>query len=56
MAEDDPGFSTTAVAAGRLFWGLDSTDFLIDFLTHPNLFDDAEMTRLESLPEAARRN
>ncbi len=45
----------TAVAGGHLFWGEDSTDFLIGYLTAPDLFDDPEMARLTTLPEAARR-
>jgi len=45
----------TSIAGGRLFWGVDSTDFLLDYLADPALFDEPEMARLETLPEAASR-
>ena len=39
----------------ELFWGLDATDMLLEYLEHPGLFDDAEMQRLANLPVAAAR-
>lgn len=45
----------TFVADGRQFWGLDSTDFLLDSLDHPNLLDNPAMTRIPSVPIGAVR-
>jgi 2-hydroxychromene-2-carboxylate isomerase len=45
----------TFEAGGHLFWGMDSTDMLIDYLTRPAVFDSLEMRRLSSLPEGVRR-
>jgi 2-hydroxychromene-2-carboxylate isomerase len=45
----------TFVAGGELFWGFDATDLLLDFLGHPDLFDDPEMVRISHLPSAAQR-
>jgi len=45
----------TFVADGRLFWGIDATDMLRDYLDNPALFDSDEMKRLASLPVAAAR-
>jgi 2-hydroxychromene-2-carboxylate isomerase len=39
----------------ELFWGLDATDMLLDYLEHPGVFDDAEMQRIASLPVGAAR-
>ncbi len=39
----------TLVADGELFWGLDSMDLLLDYLTDRNLFEQSEMKRLESI-------
>jgi 2-hydroxychromene-2-carboxylate isomerase len=49
---DGPGAST---AAGELFWGLDATDMLLEYLTNPELFDDPEMRRIAALPVGAAR-
>ena len=40
----------TMVLEGQLFWGNDSCEMLQDYLDHPNLFDKAEMKRLQNLP------
>jgi 2-hydroxychromene-2-carboxylate isomerase len=45
----------TFVVAGHLFWGIDATDMLRDYLDNPELFDSDEMKRLASLPVAAVR-
>jgi hypothetical protein len=45
----------TAVLNGRLFWGQDSTDFLLDYAENPNLFDDADMKRVETIEPSAKR-
>ena len=45
----------TFVADGYLFWGIDATDMLRDYLDNPALFDSDEMKRLASLPVAAAR-
>ena len=39
----------TLFADGELFWGLDSIDLLLDYLTDRNLFRQSEMKRLESI-------
>jgi 2-hydroxychromene-2-carboxylate isomerase len=45
----------TFVIDGHLFWGLDATGMLRDYLADPQLFASAEMARLESLPFASVR-
>jgi len=45
----------TFVVDGHLFWGLDATGLLFDYLNDPQLFATDEMKRLESLPVAAAR-
>ena len=39
----------------ELFWGLDATDMLLDYLEHPDVFDDPEMQRIARLPAGAAR-
>lgn len=39
----------------ELFWGLDATDMLLDYLEHPGAFDDPEMQRIANLPVGAAR-
>ena len=39
----------TMIADGRLFWGLDSLDMLIDYLENPSVFDAQSMRRLERI-------
>jgi 2-hydroxychromene-2-carboxylate isomerase len=45
----------TFVAGGHLFWGLDATAMLRDWLADPALFDTDEMRRISNLPVAATR-
>ncbi len=40
---------------GQLFFGNDATDMALDYLSDPELFESAEMKRLEELPQAATR-
>lgn len=47
----DAGGATT----GELFWGLDATDMLLDYLDHPGAFDEPEMRRIAALPIGAAR-
>jgi hypothetical protein len=30
----------SGVKSGELFWGLDATDMLLDYLRHPTVFDE----------------
>jgi len=47
----------TFVANGHLFWGLDTTDMLLDYLSNPSFFDDPEMRRiLSTKPSTTRRS
>jgi 2-hydroxychromene-2-carboxylate isomerase len=39
----------------ELFWGLDATDMLLDYLENPAVFDDPEMQRIAHLPVGAAR-
>jgi 2-hydroxychromene-2-carboxylate isomerase len=39
----------------ELFWGLDATDMLLDYLADPAMFNDPEMRRIAHLPVAAAR-
>ena len=41
----------TLVVDGHLFWGYDSTNFALDYLVNPGLFDSPAMKRLETLPD-----
>lgn len=46
----------TFVADGHIFWGLDTTDMLLDYLVDPALFDAAPMARLSGItPSTTRR-
>ena len=45
----------SGVTTGELFWGLDATDMLLDYLEHPGVFDDPEMRRIAALPVGAAR-
>lgn len=40
---------------GQLFWGLDATDMVRDYLADPRLFEAPEMSRIDNLPEGVRR-
>ena len=48
------GVPTFAIGP-ELFWGADATQFVIDFLEHPALLDEAEMRRVSDLPVASAR-
>lgn len=39
----------------ELFWGLDATDMLLDYLENPGVFDAPEMQRIANLPVGAAR-
>ena len=39
----------------ELFWGLDATDMLLDYLADPGMFDQPEMRRIADLPVGAAR-
>jgi 2-hydroxychromene-2-carboxylate isomerase len=43
------------VESGELFWGLDATDMLLEYLADPTLFDAPEMRRIAGLPVGAAR-
>ena len=45
----------TFVIGSELFWGVDATQFVIDYLQTPSLLDDAEMRRVSDLPIASAR-
>jgi 2-hydroxychromene-2-carboxylate isomerase len=40
----------TVICRGELFWGDDALPLLAEFLDAPDLFDSAEMRRIDSLP------
>lgn len=43
------------VVDGNIFWGVDATDMLIDYLGDPALFASSEMQRVSELPAATAR-
>ena len=45
----------TLVVDGMVFWGQDSTEMALDYLSDRGRFETAEMRRIEKLPEGARR-
>ena len=45
----------TFEADGNIFWGMDATDMVIDYLSGNAVFDSAEMQRVSTLPEGVRR-
>lgn len=45
----------TFVVDDHLFWGIDATEMLLDYLDDPQLFESDEMKRLAFLPVAASR-
>ena len=45
----------TFVVDGEKFWGVDATAMLLEYLTDPQLFNTAEMRRIDALPIAAER-
>ena len=40
---------------GRLFWGVDATEMVIDYLARPQFFDSDEMKRVRELPVGVAR-
>lgn len=46
----------TFVVRDALFWGVDSTEMLLEYLRDPNLFDDPEMVRLSTMPMGMSRS
>ena len=40
----------TLVMDGNLFWGFDTTDMAIEYLSDPKLFESSDMKRLATLP------
>ena len=40
----------TFVLDGQIFWGGDATDMMLDFAMNPDLFADAEMARISTMP------
>lgn len=45
----------TVLVDGEKFWGFDATAMLLEYLANPQLFDTAEMRRIDALPVAAER-
>lgn len=45
----------TLVVDDHLFWGNDATPMLLDYLDHRDLFDDAQMRLLDSIPIGVQR-
>ena len=43
------------VVGGEVFWGVDATDFALDYLANPALLADPEYRRVAALPSAAER-
>ena len=49
-------FGVPTFAAGdELFWGVDATDMLLDYLTDPDRFRRGEFSRIGDLPIASER-
>jgi len=45
----------SGATTGDLFWGLDATDMLLDYLVDPAMFEAPEMRRIAGLPVGAAR-
>ena len=45
----------TFVAGDELFWGHDAIDMVVDYLRDPAGFEDAEMSRIDTLPVGVTR-
>jgi 2-hydroxychromene-2-carboxylate isomerase len=43
------------VVGGEVFWGVDATDFVLQYLDNPALLGDPEFQRVASLPTGAER-
>ena len=48
------GVPTFAIG-GELFWGLDTTDLVLDYLNDPNMLNTGEYARISDLPVAQAR-
>jgi hypothetical protein len=50
-ALDRGAFGVPTLALGdRIFWGVDAIDWVIDYLNHPEMFDQAVYQTAASLP------
>lgn len=45
----------TFIVGGELFWGVDQTDMLLEYLADPDMFSREEMARLDSMPMGVKR-
>ncbi len=45
----------TTIINGELFWGFDTTEMLIEYITNPEMFNEKEMNRVSNLPEGVLR-
>ncbi len=45
----------TFVADGQIFWGVDTTDMLLDYLAEPEMFEDPELARLATVEPSSQR-
>jgi 2-hydroxychromene-2-carboxylate isomerase len=43
------------VVGGEVFWGVDATDFVLQYLENPALLSDPEFQRVSNLPAGAER-
>jgi 2-hydroxychromene-2-carboxylate isomerase len=43
------------VVGGEVFWGVDATDFVLQYLDNPALLDESEFARVANLPTGAER-
>ncbi len=43
------------VLDGHIFWGVEATDMLRDYLADPGMFDSGEMARISNLPSGIER-
>lgn len=46
----------SGVKSGELFWGLDATGMLLDYLEDASVFDEPKMRHIANLPVGAARN
>jgi hypothetical protein len=50
-AVDRGAFGVPTLAIGeRIFWGVDAIDWVIDYLNHPAMFDEAAYQAAASVP------
>jgi 2-hydroxychromene-2-carboxylate isomerase len=43
------------VVGGEVFWGVDATDFVMQYIDNPKLLEDPEFRRVSALPAGAER-